>query len=30
MEGTLDGEEMTGTADFGGQRGGDWTAKRAQ
>ncbi len=30
MNGTIDGEEMTGTADFGGQTGGDWTAKRAQ
>ncbi len=30
MNGTIDGEEMTGTADFGGQAGGDWTATRAQ
>jgi hypothetical protein len=30
MNGTIDGEEMTGTADFGGQAGGDLTAKRAQ
>ena len=30
MNGTIDGEAITGTADFGGQGGGDWTAKRAQ
>ena len=30
MDGTIDGEEMTGTADFGGQAGGDWTTIRAQ
>ena len=30
MEGTVDGDEMMGTADFGGYGGGDWTAKRAQ
>ena len=30
IEGTVDGDEMTGTADFGGAGGGDWTATRAQ
>ncbi|MDP6581286.1 MAG: hypothetical protein QF681_11570 [Vicinamibacterales bacterium] len=30
MSGTVDGDEMTGSADFGGYGGGDWTAKRAQ
>lgn len=28
MEGTVDGDEMMGTADFGGYGGGDWTATR--
>ena len=28
MDGTVDGDELTGTADFGGYGGGDWTAKR--
>ena len=28
MDGTVDGDEMMGTADFGGYGGGDWTAKR--
>jgi len=28
MEGTVDGDEMTGTADFGGYGGGAWSAKR--
>lgn len=28
MEGTVNGDEMTGSADFGGYGGGDWTAKR--
>lgn len=30
MEGTVDGDEMMGTADFGGYGGGDWTAKRME
>ena len=30
LVGTVDGDEMTGTLDFGGYGGGDWTAKRAQ
>jgi hypothetical protein len=29
MDGTIDGDEMTGTADFGGYGGGDWTASRS-
>ncbi len=28
MDGTVDGDEMVGTADFGGYGGGDWTATR--
>ena len=28
MDGTVDGDEMMGTADFGGYGGGDWTGKR--
>ncbi len=28
IEGTVDGDEMMGTADFGGYGGGDWTATR--
>ena len=28
MEGTVDGDEITGTLDLGGYGGGDWTAKR--
>ncbi len=28
MEGTVEGDEMTGTADFGGYGGGAWSAKR--
>ena len=28
LVGTVDGDEMTGTLDFGGYGGGDWTAKR--
>ena len=28
MDGTVDGDELMGTADFGGYGGGDWTAKR--
>ena len=28
MEGTVNEDEMTGSADFGGYGGGDWTAKR--
>ena len=28
MAGTVDGDDMTGTADFGGYGGGDWTATR--
>ena len=28
MEGTLDGDEITGILDLGGYGGGDWTAKR--
>ena len=28
IEGTVDGDEMMGTLDFGGYGGGDWTAKR--
>ncbi len=28
MDGTVDGDEMMGSADFGGYGGGDWTAKR--
>ena len=28
MAGTGDGDDMTGTADFGGYGGGDWTATR--
>ncbi len=28
IEGTVDGDEMTGTADFGGYGGGAWSAKR--
>ena len=27
IEGTVDGDEMMGSADFGGYGGGDWTAK---
>ena len=30
VEGTVDDDQMTGTLDFGGYGGGDWTAKRAQ
>jgi hypothetical protein len=30
MDGTVDGDTMAGTADFGGQVGGDWATKRAQ
>ncbi len=30
VEGTVDGDQMMGTLDFGGYGGGDWTAKRAQ
>jgi len=30
MSGVVDGDMMTGTMDFGGYGGGDWTAKRAQ
>ena len=30
FEGTVDGDEMTGTLDVAGYIGGDWTAKRAQ
>ena len=30
MTGTVEGDEMTGSLDFGGYGGGDWTAKRAQ
>ena len=30
IEGTVDGDEMMGSADFGGNGGGDWTATRAQ
>ena len=30
MDGTVDGDEIMGTADFGGYGGGDWTATRAQ
>ena len=30
MKGTVEGDEMTGSLDFGGYGGGDWTAKRAQ
>ena len=30
MRGVVDGDMMTGTMDFGGYGGGDWTAKRAQ
>ncbi|MDP6581991.1 MAG: hypothetical protein QF681_15160 [Vicinamibacterales bacterium] len=28
MDGTVDGDEMMGSADFGGYGGGDWTATR--
>ncbi len=28
MDGTVDGDEMMGSADFGGYGGGPWTAKR--
>ncbi len=28
MEGTVEGDEMSGTADFGGYGGGDWSATR--
>ena len=28
MEGTVDGDEITGTLDLGGYGGGDWTAIR--
>ena len=28
MEGTVEGDEITGTADFGGYGGGAWTATR--
>ena len=28
MDGTVDGDEMVGPADFGGYGGGDWTATR--
>ena len=28
MDGTVDGDELMGTAEFGGYGGGDWTAKR--
>ena len=30
MSGVVDGDMITGTMDFGGSGGGDWTAKRAQ
>ena len=30
MSGVVDGDMITGTMDFGGYGGGDWTAKRAQ
>ncbi len=30
MKGTVDGDEITGSLDFGGYGGGDWTAARAQ
>jgi hypothetical protein len=30
LEGTVDGDKITGTLDFGGYGGGDWTATRAQ
>jgi uncharacterized protein involved in outer membrane biogenesis len=30
MDGTVDGDQINGTMDFGGQGGGDWTARRAQ
>ena len=29
MQGTVAGDEISGSADFGGYGGGDWTAKRA-
>lgn len=29
IDGTVAGDEMTGSLDFGGYGGGDWTAKRA-
>ena len=30
MSGVVDGDMITGTMDFGGYGGGDWTAKRVQ
>ena len=30
MNGVVDGDMISGTMDFGGYGGGDWTAKRAQ
>ena len=30
MSGVVDGDMISGTMDFGGYGGGDWTAKRAQ
>ena len=28
IQGTVDGDEMSGSIDFGGYGGGDWTATR--
>ncbi|HJN47047.1 MAG TPA: hypothetical protein QF572_23030 [Vicinamibacterales bacterium] len=30
LDGTVDGDEITGTIDLGGYGGGDWTATRVQ